>query len=74
MGLAISTKLSIKHPWTVGIQFNLMEGLVNSFTSWDNCNTVKSYNDFLKTSSPEQLGKFQPNLIQCRCKKASLDK
>ena len=59
----ISTKLGIKHPFVKGIQVYSNEGPC-PFPRRDNYQIVKYIDEILKSSYPEPLGQFQPNLAQ----------
>ena len=59
----ISTKLGTEHCLVKGIQVCSKEGS-RPFPRGDNYEIVKIHWQNLKTSSPEPLSKFQPNLAQ----------
>ena len=60
---AISTKLDIKHPWVMGIQ--VCSNKRPAIFQGEMITKQIKYNDeILKTSSPEPMCQFQPNLAQ----------
>ena len=59
----ISTKFNTKHPWVTGIIVCLNEKPCHC-TRRDNYEIAKIHWQYPKSSSPELLGLFQPNLAQ----------